>query len=103
MEKSKKIRRYEFEGITLDIPLYYDELSDMYLEEYPDFTEHPVWTKDGHPVIFCGEDACPYSEWEEPGRCMDCGSCLYYTPVSPHTLMGICRHEKQRRNYIKKG
>ncbi|MCD7980868.1 MAG: hypothetical protein LUF32_00870 [Clostridiales bacterium] len=97
MEKKKKVRKYEFEGVTLNIPLYYDKKADMYIEAYPDFTETPVWTKDGHPIMFSGEDACPYSEWSEPGRCMDCGSCLHYTPVAHHTLIGVCRHAKRRR------
>ncbi len=102
MEKEKKTRRYEFEGVILYIPLYYDKNADMYIEEYPDFIENPVWTRDGHPVMFCGEDACSHSEWDEPGRCMDCGSCRHYTPVSPHTLMGVCRHAKRRRGDIRK-
>lgn len=44
MEKKmeKKSRRYEFEGVVLDIPLRYDSLADMYIEEYPDFVENPV-------------------------------------------------------------
>ncbi|MCD8151288.1 MAG: hypothetical protein LUE92_17440 [Clostridiales bacterium] len=91
----KKFRHYEFEGVVLDIPMHYDELAQMYIEEYRNFIEDPAWTEDGHPVIGAVEDACTYSEWDEPGRCTDCGSCHYYTPAAADTLIGVCRHEKR--------
>lgn len=99
----RKSRRYEFEGVVLDISLHYDSLADMYIEEYPDFIENPVWTRDGHPVMASVEDACPYCEWDEPEQCIDCGSCRFYTPAAPHTLMGVCRHENRLWAGRKKG
>ncbi len=90
-------RRYEFEGLTLDIPLRYDERSGQYLEEYPDFTESPVWTPAGCPVLFAGEDACPHGEEAEPGGCPDCGSCRHYRRAAAHTWIGVCGHPANRK------
>ncbi len=88
---------YEFEGLTLDIPLLLDEVSGQYLEEYPDFVANPVHTPAGHPVMFAGEDACALAEEATPGGCPDCGSCLHYRPAGEHTWFGICRHPRNRR------
>ena len=33
----EKTRRYEFEGIAFEVPLRYDPLSGLYIEESPDF------------------------------------------------------------------
>lgn len=89
-------RRYEFEGIVLEIPLRYDEHSRMYIEEYPDFVENPVYTSAGCPVLFTGEDACLYAETSDGTACSDCGSCRFYRPAGPHTWIGVCLHEKNR-------
>ena len=92
----EKFRRYEFEGITIEIPLRYDELSKMYLEEYPDFSVNPVYTPEGCPVLFSGEDACIWAEAAEGEGCPDCGSCRFFRPAGSHTLMGVCGNEHRR-------
>ena len=93
----EKIRRYEIEGLVLDIPLRYDERSHIYIEEYPDFEKEPVYTPEGCPILFIGEDACPYGEAGGEGRCPDCGSCRFFRPAGAHTWIGVCGHEKKRR------
>ena len=94
--RMKKTRRYNIEGAILDIPLYYDERAEMYVEVYPDFTNEPVYTPAGYPILFTGEDACPYGEpaGEEP--CTDCGSCRFYRQT-PGTWIGVCGHGQRRR------
>ena len=93
----EKVRRYEFEGVILEIPLRYDAQSQIYLEEYPDFIENPVYTPAGCPVYFTGEDACLFAEAAEGEECPDCGSCRLLRPADPHTWFGVCGHEKKRR------
>ena len=92
----EKTRHYEFEGVTLEIPLHYDELSQMFIEEYPDFVKNPIYTPEGCPVFFNGEDACPFAEAAEGEDCPDCGSCRFFRPAGPHTWIGVCGHEKKR-------
>ena len=92
-----KTRHYEFEGVAIEIPLRYDPLSKMYIEEYPDFTQNPVYTPEGCPVLFIGEDACKYGEADDGEKCSDCGSCKYYRPAGTHTWIGVCGHKMRRR------
>ena len=90
-----EIRRYEVEGAVLELTLRYDERTKMFLEEYPDLMEHPVYTPEGERVMLTIEDACPDAKLRADGM-RDCGSCLYYRQA-PGTLLGVCGHEKRRR------
>ncbi len=94
MEQS---RRYEFEGLTIDIPIHYDEDTGLYIEDYPDFLENPIYTPEGYPVMFAGEDACSVAEEATPGGCPDCGSCKYYRSAGTHTWFGVCGNDKKKR------
>ena len=93
----EKIRHYEFEGVALDIPLRYDSLSKLYIEEYPDFSKNPVFTREGCPVMFAGEDACGCAEASDGAECPDCGCCRYFRPADVHTWIGVCGNEEKRR------
>ncbi len=92
-----KIRKYEIEGLILGIPLHYDELSGMYIEDYTEYIENTVRSPEGFPVLFAGEDACPYAEGATPGGCPDCGSCRFYRRAGEHTWIGICKNPKNRK------
>ncbi len=94
--KSPQSRRYEVDGLTVDIPLCYDEMVNRYLEYYPDFKKEPVYTPDGHPLTVCVDDACQYGEMTEPVQVPDCGTCKYYRKAAEHTLFGVCDHELRR-------
>ncbi len=83
-------RRYELEGLTIDIPIYRDEKSGKIIEVYPDFIENPMWTEAGHRVLFCGTDACPYAAEVSPGGFPDCGSCRYFVRAAENTWFGMC-------------
>ncbi len=87
-----KIRKYEFEGLVLEIPLHYDERSGIYIEDYTEYIEHTVRSPEGFPVMFAGEDACPHAQEETPGGCPDCGSCRFYRRAGEHTWIGICKN-----------
>lgn len=92
-----KTRQYTIEGVLLEIPLCYDGLSGREIEIFPDFIENPVYTAQGRPVLFTGEDACEYSEASDSAPCIDCGSCRFYRQT-PGALLGVCLHEQKRRN-----
>ena len=91
-----KTRRYDVEGTILEIPLRYDELARVYVEEYPDFTENPIYTPAGFPILFTGEDACPFGEPAGEAPCEDCGSCRHYRQV-PGSWIGVCGRDERRR------
>ncbi len=89
----EKMRRYNIEGLILDIPLYYDEQADMYIENYPDFIGNPIRTPNGHRVLFSGTDACPFGSDENDGDCLDCGACKYFKKAAERSWIGICTNE----------
>jgi hypothetical protein len=89
-----KTRQYNIEGMLLEILLCYDELTGKEIENFPDFIENPVYTPDGCPILFTGEDACEYGEPKEGESCLDCGSCRFYRQV-PNSLLGVCKHKKK--------
>jgi len=90
-------RHYEFEGVTIDVPMHYDEKTKKYIEDFPDFAENLLYTPEGCPVMFSGEDACELAEEAEPGGCPSCACCKFYRPAGPHTLIGVCSHGKFRK------
>lgn len=67
----EKTRQYSIEGVLLEIPLRYDEVTGREIEIFPDFIENPVYTPDGCPVLFTGEDACRYGEAPDGTPCID--------------------------------
>ena len=94
MEKTKK---YYVEGVTLTIPLRYDEKSGRYIEEYADFIKDTVYTPEGYPIMLTVDDACPFAEQKEINQSLiDCGSCRFYRQMQ-NSLIGVCRHEKKRK------
>lgn len=93
----RKARRYNIDGLLIDIPLLYDESCGKYMEIYPDFIENPVYTPEGYPIMFTGEDACDCAEPADGEVCLDCGSCVFYRQTE-NTLIGVCRHEKKQQS-----
>ncbi len=91
------LRQYKIDGMILTIPLYYDELSDKYIEDYTQWIDNKLFTPKGHPIMFAGEDACKYAEEETPGGCPDCGSCKFYRRAGTHTWIGICKNKRNRQ------
>ncbi len=90
-------RVYQIEGMTIQIPIYLDEPTGMYIEDYPDFVANPIFTPAGHQIMFAGEDACQLAEEATPGGCPDCGCCRHYQAAAEHTWFGICRHPEKRQ------
>ncbi len=92
-----KFNRYEFEGITIDIPLSYCERVDRYLEEYPDFAQNPVYTAQGMPLTLCIEDICHHAEPIDQEEFVDCSDCIYFRRAAEKTLFGYCICEANRK------
>lgn len=85
----------ELEGLTLMIPLVWDEGCGKYVLDYPDYLKNPTYTPDGWRVMLTYEDACPHADLQ-PGVCQDCGSCKHYTQLDD-TLLGVCHSPAMRR------
>ncbi len=94
--KLPQVRRYEVDGMVVEIPLIYNETVNRYLEDYPDYKGNPVYTPEGRPLTVCVEDACEFAEAIEPPRRIDCSDCKYYRKAAENTLFGVCHNEKRR-------
>ncbi len=95
-------RKYEIEGLIIDIPVYQTEQTGKIIERYPDFIENPIWTPKGHRVLFCGTDACAIAVEATPGGCFDCGSCKFFKKASEHTWFGVCCNKHSPLNRERK-
>lgn len=93
----KKFKRYEFDGMVLDIPMYYDELSGKDLLEFPDFIANPIYTPEGKPLALCIEDSCEFAEAAEPARRIDCSDCKFFRRAAEGALFGVCDNPKKQR------
>lgn len=92
----EQIRQYEVQGEMVEIPLRWDERTQMYVEDYNKVIECPLHTPSGCPVLLTIEDACPYASMVDDGPAsIDCGSCLHYHQF-PGSLLGVCDNEKRR-------
>lgn len=95
-------RRYEFDGLTIDIPIHFDEQCKIYIEDYPDFIENPIWTKSGYRVLFSGCDACELAVDKESGECLDCAACKFFKHAGEHTWFGCCTNKNSPINLTPK-
>lgn len=92
MEKTTQV---ELEGLTLEIPLKWDELSEMYLPDYASVWENALYTPEGYRVMITIEDACPHADLQ-PGIYKDCGSCNFFRQKL-NSQLGVCHCEAMRR------
>ncbi len=98
----EKIRKYEVDGLTVEIPIFWYEEGQKYIEEYPDFVGEPVYTSEGRPLTVCIDDACKFAEAIEPPRLIDCSDCKYFRRVAEKTLFGVCDCEYRRKSIPQK-
>ena len=90
----KKVKRYEFDGEAIEVPVCWDRHLRRYVEDCTAYCEQPGYTPAGRPVLLTFEDACPQADLEEGG--VDCGACRHFRPV-PGTLLGVCQNEKRNK------
>ena len=93
----KKVKRYEFDGEAIEVPVCWDRHLRRYVEDCTAYCEQPGYTPAGRPVLLTFEDACPQAEMAggaPPG--IDCGACRYYHQF-PGSLLGVCKNEKRRK------
>ena len=92
----EKVKRYEIEGTILDIPMYWEERSQKYLEDYSGLIENPAYTPEGRPILLTIEDACPHAVMvDDDPASIDCGSCIYFRQPA-ESILGVCHNEKMR-------
>ncbi len=88
----EKTRLYEIDGMKIEIPLQWDDMSEKYLEVYDHLIENRRRTPLGYPIVTITDDACQHA----PEGVSDCWSCPHYKPASEHTWFGSCRNEQNK-------
>ena len=90
----EKVKRYEFEGEVIEVPIYWD---DHLQREVEDYYNGPVYTPAGRPILLTIEDACPQADMvDDAPASIDCGSCRHHHQF-PGSLLGVCDNEKRRK------
>ncbi len=92
----RTIRRYEVDGLIIDIPLQYDSLTKMYIEDYPNFKDEPIYTPNGHQLTVAVMDVCKFAQPNTDGACTDCSDCVFFRRAAEKTLFGVCMCEHRR-------
>ena len=60
---------------------------------YPDFKSHPLYTKEGYPLVTQMQEICEHgSSRYKDGCCVDCDSY-----VQCEDLIGFCKNSKNRQ------
>lgn len=93
----EQVKRYEFEGEVIEVPLRWDDHLKRYIEDYEGHCKQPGHTPAGRPVLLTIEDACPHADMADGDPAgIDCGSCRHYHQF-PGSLLGVCGNEQRRR------
>ena len=88
--RDDKKKVYTLDGDSLEITFRYDELSQMHLGEYPDFTECPRRTPGGRKWVDVITEDCPYADGEDK----TCGTCSYMLKQDEKDIIGVCMNDK---------
>ncbi|MBQ2825036.1 MAG: hypothetical protein IJF19_02065 [Clostridia bacterium] len=90
--KESIVRSFVLDGDICEVVFRFDEASEMYLGDYPDFESQSRYTPRGYRWVNATQDSCKkakhkyYSEKD----CLDCGSCRFFTTEKEGDLIGIC-------------
>lgn len=93
----EKVKRYEFEGEVIEVPVHWDDNLQREAEDYEEYYNGPVYTPAGRPVLLTIEDACPRAEMvDNDPASIDCGSCRHYHQF-PGSLLGVCNNKQRKK------
>ena len=76
-------------GRSFPVYLEYDEQLDESYPAYPDFEEHPEYTREGRPFATAEQESCRHCKPGTPGKAVpgDCGGCgWFYRERTPYDL-----------------
>ncbi len=93
----EKFQTFHLDGIQVKIKFTFDSETNMYIGDYPDFEETPLYSQNGHPVVTSVRDNCPHHS--SGGKFADCGSCKFFTPESKNDLIGFCSNEALKKQF----
>lgn len=92
MEQSRK---YSVEGTEIVVPVFRDDFSGMYLEDYEQWYDLDKYTSKGHLILVLSTEACEFAEGIGSYPCVECSVCRFYSRAAPKTLIGVCMNPKK--------
>lgn len=99
----EKVKRHEFEGEVIEVPVYWDDHLQREAESYEGYYNGPVYTTAVRPILLTIEDACPQAEMvDNDPASIDCGSCRHYHQF-PGSLLGVCNNEQRKKTGRSRG
>ncbi len=90
----KKYQEFTFEGIVIKVLSEFDETSNRYINEIPDFEEKPLYTPSGKPLVSAVQDRCELGASGDD--VIDCGSCEFYQANNEWELIGLCLNPERK-------
>ncbi len=87
-----KTRVFRLFGDEVSVTYTYNDEHEIFLGQYPDFSETPRYTPCGRPWVNVVNESCTLAE-DEYG---DCGSCRHLKTEKPGDLIGVCSHDEKR-------
>ncbi len=87
-----KWREYTLDGDCIRVKSEFDETSGIWIEEYIDFENPPIYSPLGRPWKCVTNTGCPYAD---PAY-NDCGTCPWLIKERAEDLIGICSHQQLR-------
>ena len=91
----EKTQTFHLDGLAVEIKFFFDSYSNMYIGDFPDFDENPLYSPGGRPIVTAVRDNCPHHS--SGGDFADCGSCKFFNPENKNDLIGFCSNEKLRK------
>lgn len=88
----ERLKTFQVDGDLLTVPYRYDESSQIFIGQFPEFEEEPRYTPGGRPWKNVVSIGCPY----RAGDYDDCGSCPYLEKADARDIIGVCFHERMR-------
>ena len=93
MAKTMK-RRFCLYGDSVEVVFTFDDTTNRYFGEYPDFDLSPRSTPCGKQWVNATKDDCEFAD----SKYNDCGSCQYYKCECDGDLIGVCENEQLRKD-----
>lgn len=92
----ERLKRFQVDGDMLTVLYRYDENTQLFIGQFPEFEEEPRYTPGGRPWRNVISTGCPYSA----GDYDDCGSCPHLTKADARDIIGVCFHEQMRSRAV---
>lgn len=83
------------EGTEIVVPVFRDDFSGMYLEDYEQWYDLDKYTRKGHLILVLSTEACEFAESIGSYPCVECAVCRFYSRAAPKTLIGVCMNPKK--------